>query len=80
MTKTEAMAKAPINTIIEAHFPQTPWHHCEGIQEMPWWLRLGYQTPQAVHYLGYIAYATDDYKAANNYFDQVADQEKYQEK
>ena len=35
---------------------------------------------QAKYYLGYISYASDDYKAANNYFDQVADQEKYQEK
>lgn len=35
---------------------------------------------QAKYYLGYIAYEGDDYKEANTLFDQVKDQEKYQEK
>ena len=35
---------------------------------------------QAKYYLGYIAYVLDDYKSANNYFEQVGDQEKYKEK
>ncbi|MFD0965064.1 tetratricopeptide repeat protein [Pseudofulvibacter geojedonensis] len=35
---------------------------------------------QAKYYLGYIAYEGDDYQEANTLFDQVKDQEKYQEK
>ena len=35
---------------------------------------------QAKYYLGYIAYQQDDYQAANERFDQIADQEALQEK
>ncbi|MDK2772326.1 MAG: tetratricopeptide repeat protein, partial [Flavobacterium sp.] len=35
---------------------------------------------QAKYYLGYMSYETDDYNSANQYFDQVSDQDKYKEK
>jgi TolA-binding protein len=35
---------------------------------------------QAKYYLGYMAYLSDDYTSANNYFEQVGDLEKYQDK
>ena len=35
---------------------------------------------QAKYYLGFLAYQGDDYNEASSYFDQVQDQEKYQEK
>ena len=35
---------------------------------------------QAKYYLGYMSYETDDYNSANQYFEQVSDQDKYKEK
>ena len=35
---------------------------------------------QAKYYLGFLAYQGDDYSVATSYFDQVKNQEKYQEK
>ena len=35
---------------------------------------------QTKYYIGFMAYEGDDYDKANEYFDQVSDQERYKEK